>query len=83
MTDYEDLKPHELWLRRDRGRGPACSENGILGVWNEDMPTFKDGRAVWRDGQPCLHPGCLSHVSHPCEGCGRIGGVNANKGIKA
>jgi hypothetical protein len=20
---------------------------------------------------PCTHPGCMSHVSHPCEGCGR------------
>jgi len=27
-----------------------------------------------RDGEPCGHPGCLSHVSHPCEMCGRIGG---------
>lgn len=27
-----------------------------------------------KDGQPCQHPGCLSHVSHPCEGCHRIGG---------
>lgn len=27
-----------------------------------------------RDGEPCKHPGCLSHISHPCEGCGRIGG---------
>ena len=25
-------------------------------------------------GQPCPHPGCLSHVSHPCEGCGRVMG---------
>jgi hypothetical protein len=29
----------------------------------------------FRDGVPCEHPGCLSHISHPCEGCGRIGGV--------
>ena len=28
-------------------------------------------------GIPCEHPGCLSHVSHPCEGCGRILGVPA------
>ena len=21
--------------------------------------------------QPCDHPGCENHVSHPCEGCGR------------
>lgn len=25
------------------------------------------------DGQPCNHKGCLNHISHPCEGCGRIG----------
>ena len=30
-----------------------------------------------RDGEPCDYPGCLSHVSHPCEGCGRIGGMIA------
>lgn len=29
---------------------------------------------VVRDGEPCGHPGCLSHVTHPCEGCGRIAG---------
>lgn len=28
-----------------------------------------------KDGEPCDHRGCLSHVTHPCEGCGRIGGV--------
>ena len=28
-----------------------------------------------RDGEPCRHPGCLSHISHPCEVCGRIGGT--------
>lgn len=26
------------------------------------------------NGQPCKHRGCLSHISHPCEGCGRISG---------
>lgn len=24
--------------------------------------------------EPCGHRGCLSHVSHPCEGCGRLAG---------
>ena len=28
-----------------------------------------------RDGVSCSHPGCLSHFTHPCEGCGRIGGL--------
>jgi hypothetical protein len=31
------------------------------------------GRPFLRDGEPCSHPGCLNHLSHPCEGCGRIG----------
>jgi DNA modification methylase len=28
----------------------------------------------YEDGQPCGHPGCVQHVTHPCEGCGRIAG---------
>lgn len=27
-----------------------------------------------KDGQPCSHPGRLNHVTHPCEGCGRMAG---------
>lgn len=26
---------------------------------------------VYRDSLPCPHPGCKSHITHPCEGCGR------------
>jgi hypothetical protein len=26
------------------------------------------------DGEPCGHKGCLQHLSHPCEGCGKIQG---------
>ena len=26
--------------------------------------------------EPCSHKGCLQHRTHPCEGCGRIGGVS-------
>jgi hypothetical protein len=26
------------------------------------------------DNEQCGHPGCLCHVSHPCEGCGRVAG---------
>ena len=31
------------------------------------------------DGVPCDHPGCLSHVSHPCEVCGRVAGRRLTK----
>lgn len=27
-----------------------------------------------KNGVPCSHAGCLDHVTHPCEGCGRIAG---------
>lgn len=33
----------------------------------DDTFSFK----VFKDGEPCKHPGCKNHVSHPCEGCGR------------
>jgi hypothetical protein len=32
------------------------------------------GNMRFKDGQPCSHPGCLNHISHPCEICGRING---------
>jgi len=39
-----------------------------------------DGRRrLLRDGEPCNHTGCLSHLSHPCDGCGRIGGVRVKQ----
>ena len=27
-----------------------------------------------REGEPCSRKGCLNHISHPCEGCGRVRG---------
>lgn len=31
-----------------------------------------------RVGDACEHPGCRSHVTHPCEGCGRQWGVESD-----
>lgn len=31
-----------------------------------------------KPGQPCGHPGCASHLSRPCEGCGRYAAGMAN-----
>ena len=36
-------------------------------------------KANLRDGEPCSHVGCLSHISHPCEGCGRVGGIRSDE----
>jgi hypothetical protein len=35
-----------------------------------------------KDGQPCAHPGCLQHLTHPCEGCGRVGGKHIMSGVQ-
>ena len=32
-----------------------------------------------RDGGPCGHSGCLSRIGHPCEGCGRVGGLGPSQ----
>lgn len=36
-----------------------------------------DTSRLLKDGEPCWHPGCLHHVTHPCEGCGRTAGVGS------
>jgi hypothetical protein len=41
---------------------------------------MKKKRTALKLGEPCGHPGCLSHVTHPCEGCGRIAGGLTAKG---
>jgi len=44
-----------------------------MSLWEE-----MDKRQKWLDslpdGVPCDHVGCLQHVSHPCEVCGRVAG---------
>lgn len=37
-------------------------------------PMSPDTNTRLRPDEPCAHAGCLSHVTHPCEGCGRIAG---------
>lgn len=36
-----------------------------------DIPQAESYPRQKEDVIPCKHPGCKSHVSHPCEGCGR------------
>jgi hypothetical protein len=41
-------------------------------------PAYSNGYCIdkikYDKFQPCKHIGCLNHISHPCEKCGRIGG---------
>lgn len=47
------------------------------GYCEECLPwVMNDIHSQLRDlkpNQPCGHPGCCAHRTHPCEGCGRIG----------
>lgn len=38
------------------------------------MDNLDFGQKPLVEGEPCGHPGCMSHRSHPCEKCGRIQG---------
>lgn len=41
---------------------------------NDTEQTKSFNTASFKIGEPCSHPGCLSHISHPCETCGRLAG---------
>lgn len=35
--------------------------------------SVEDAELLYKNGEPCQHRGCRNHISHACEGCGRIG----------
>jgi hypothetical protein len=64
----------------------GVDKDAVLRIWTKDcMPGIIYGQTgqLWipkptrryEPGKPCPHPGCIAHLSHPCEGCGRIGGL--------
>ena len=67
-TFYPD-EPEDLAYLKQLAKETRGDENRWL-----ELNLKIHGRPTLRDGEPCSHPGCLSHVSHPCEGCGRVGG---------
>lgn len=62
--------------------GPAAEWSDGFRIFRnreeEERLKLEDNRQLL-DGTPCAHPGCLSHISHPCDGCGRIGGRTAKQ----
>ena len=51
----------------------AYTAAGMRGDFFTTVSRAMRGRNL-RPDEPCGHDGCLSHVTHPCEGCGRIAG---------
>ncbi len=62
-----ELSIRALGLKDGQPCAGVFEESGVIdpGAWK---------RLGLKDGEPCGHPGCLNHITHPCEGCGRIGG---------
>ena len=67
-TFYPD-EPEDLAYLKQLAKETRGDENRWL-----ELNLKIHGRPTLRDGEPCSHPGCLKHLTHPCEGCGRVGG---------
>jgi hypothetical protein len=50
------------------------SDKGRIGELKKEISNYDNMEILRRDGGHCGHRGCLAHITHPCEGCGRIGG---------
>lgn len=58
-------------MGKGSGRRPAeISRAEFDAAWERNFGKKRE----LRPDEPCSHRGCLAHVSHPCEGCGRIAG---------
>lgn len=70
------LQISKKWLRdKAHAEGDESCEAGLSslnGLLSRKFISLKPG-------EPCHHPGCLNHISHPCEGCGRIAGQGEAK----
>jgi len=51
--------------------GPAASGKTTSALLLRNI--IEKERSGYKDGEPCGHIGCAKHITHPCEGCGRIG----------
>jgi len=70
----------------DDGRGMLCDCEPARTLWVLSLcrdfsraeygvdTTVKRCLRWVKSGEPCDHRWCLNHISHPCEGCGRIAG---------
>ena len=68
VCDCFQVTPEDM-ARYEEGKA-SFRLNGQPVKYSGDLPPPR----TYKDGEPCDHPGCLSHVSHPCEGCGRTAG---------
>jgi hypothetical protein len=79
MVSMSDLqKKYDAMLERMQTPEARAAMERLFSATPEELGKAAVRQAL-RPDQPCAHPGCLSHVSHPCEGCGRTAGKYPQK----
>lgn len=74
FAGLDNSEPPQWWVwRGEYGEGEALEPLGLcpFGVVGDRLIATP----AYHDEPPCKHRGCKSHVTHPCEGCGRKWGV--------
>lgn len=66
------LKVTGFVIRKDENDNPII-------IFKAGKSSCKGKYVIYKDGEPCNHVGCLHHVTHPCEVCGRICGIGEVK----
>lgn len=67
-SDGEEASPLTPLLARRGERSEGIEEE------KNRISISSDMEILFFHQKACTHPGCLAHISHPCEGCGRITG---------
>jgi len=76
MPAHRQPVPFPDWETDWAGDGDVLAflkRNGLAGMFEVGDGESNDGSLAFEDGVPCDHPGCASHIKHPCEMCGRTG----------
>ena len=55
---------------------------GVVIYGEYDPVTGYTIKKMLLDGEPCDHVGCLRHITHPCENCGRVAGKISTIGFE-
>jgi hypothetical protein len=58
---------------------PVDATFRVGGDWKPGR-VIGDEKAMLKDGEPCSHPGCAHHLTHPCERCGRVAAICKKEG---
>ena len=74
MVDFDALQydePEDEWTFRKPPKLWRVTRRELCTAWSPFGVVGDRLHSVCEPTEPCGHRGCLSHVTHVCEGCGR------------